>query len=749
MLRRRRFVVEQGNQGGDTIAPTCVITCDQSSPTPTSPLTFTATFSEDVTGFEVADFGIDEGTKNTFTPVSASVYTLSVVPNALATVTATVAAGVCEDASGNLNTEATPLAIVSTAILVDNFLTDLAAGSVHNTAAEPGPGTRVVVDTENKLSIANDKIVFAGGATIPAYGDPGYWLDAVTRTAGYLMKLELNLSATSLKIISFGWDSDQSGAIATHQMRFKDDATIVYVDGGGNLVTPETFSLNTNYQVILFLRATGFAAFLKGAGYADWTFLLDSRQNTTTPIYPSVANYNSPHSFSKFGVFSDAFPAPLASDSFARANGAAGQTDGLDHPEQNGGSGEAWTGGAITSNTLAITPTEGEELATGTLTIGTWYKITATEADHFYVGCAINETFRAAAATALDANNKVKALTLSTMLATVALDTPDVCIDLKSAALTAKTQSGIVARLDSAATPANYIIAYYDGAGNIKVDEVVSGTPTNLLSVARTYLANARLYLHVRGTKVYFRWANLGEGTRVVSTMATTNVVTGNIHGAFATSAANTFNGICIRAKGTEGQYATALNKFFLTNIHNILAIGDSKTLCSPGNPACFIPLMQTATIDFPEIPARIAQDGLKVTDLDDVIDARLAIAIGTPEYVLLNIGTNDLAVTTDENTFKTAYLYVLDALRTKYPSASIYCMRVWKRANLGYTAQLNGWINDCIALRSANNVHAGPDESVFLEGGDDGATYTLEGTHPNEAGALLTAQQWRTVLGF
>ena len=50
----------------------------------------------------------------------------------------------------------------------------------------------------------------------------------------------------------------------------------------------------------------------------------------------------------------------------------------------------------------------GEEVATGTLTIGTLYQITATEKDHFYAGCKIGDVWTATVATALDADNKVK-----------------------------------------------------------------------------------------------------------------------------------------------------------------------------------------------------------------------------------------------------------------------------------------------------------------------------------------------------
>jgi SPP1 family predicted phage head-tail adaptor len=53
----------------------------------------------------------------------------------------------------------------------------------------------------------------------------------------------------------------------------------------------------------------------------------------------------------------------------------------------------------------------GDELATGTLTIGTLYQITATETNHFYTDCAVGDVWTATAATALDADNKVKPVT--------------------------------------------------------------------------------------------------------------------------------------------------------------------------------------------------------------------------------------------------------------------------------------------------------------------------------------------------
>jgi lysophospholipase L1-like esterase len=68
--------------------------------------------------------------------------------------------------------------------------------------------------------------------------------------------------------------------------------------------------------------------------------------------------------------------------------------------------------------------------------------------------------------------------------------------------------------------------------------------------------------------------------------------------------------------------------------------------------------------------------------------------------------------------------------------------MRAWRRDLDAECNTLAGWIDDIVALRS--DCHVGPDERVFLENGDDGATYTGDGTHPNAAGYQLTADEWR-----
>ena len=70
---------------------------------------------------------------------------------------------------------------IDASLLRDEFTTDVAAGSVNSTAAEPGPGTRAVVDAASKISISSGALQVAQGTA--ALENLGYNM-ALTRTPG-------------------------------------------------------------------------------------------------------------------------------------------------------------------------------------------------------------------------------------------------------------------------------------------------------------------------------------------------------------------------------------------------------------------------------------------------------------------------------------------------------------------------------------------------------------------------------------
>ena len=97
----------------DNTAPGVTITSSVGSPTNAASITYTFTFTENVTGFAASDIGVTNGTKGTFSG-SGKTYTLVVTTAASQnnTQTVSVGAGVCTDAAGNGNTAATSKSIV-------------------------------------------------------------------------------------------------------------------------------------------------------------------------------------------------------------------------------------------------------------------------------------------------------------------------------------------------------------------------------------------------------------------------------------------------------------------------------------------------------------------------------------------------------------------------------------------------------------------------------------------------------------
>ncbi|MBN2098609.1 MAG: hypothetical protein JW753_03330 [Dehalococcoidia bacterium] len=88
----------------DSIAPTVTLSSTATSPTSTSPIPMTATFSEDVTGFVLGDIVVGNGTAGNLIPFNASVYNFSVTPAGQGVITVDVAGGVAHDAANNGNT---------------------------------------------------------------------------------------------------------------------------------------------------------------------------------------------------------------------------------------------------------------------------------------------------------------------------------------------------------------------------------------------------------------------------------------------------------------------------------------------------------------------------------------------------------------------------------------------------------------------------------------------------------------------
>lgn len=489
---------------------------------------------------------------------------------------------------------------------------------------------------------------------------------------------------------SFGWDVDASGSVSGN-LNFG-SATLLRVRGSTLVGVPP--ASGTNVYAALILRAAGLFYFVKETtAFPVWTMLWNDLTSNGATMYPGahISATTAVFTLDQVRVPTRTFiPVPLQSDGFSAAT-----TDGAGNSENNGPVGQAWTNAA-----------------------GTW-------------GVAAGK----ASASALASGKAQRTLPSASadVLAEVAVT--------RSAGV-----GGLVLRYQDAS---NYLIAYHDGT-NAKLDKVVAGVTTNVISAAATYSAGAILRVIAAGTAIRLYYNGAAVGT--VQTVA--DMATATTHGLHTTDTGNTFDNFVIWARGTEGQYA-ALNGFFNQTVTlGVMPMGDSKTNDGTDWPGPFFAyLYNAAGYWWRESPTRYAVTGWKTSDLRAHIEANLAAETGLGNYVLINIGANDLSSgTMEEVTWKADMSAILNAIHAWRPAAQVYIMRPWRR---GYMTQANtfaGWIADVVAL--FDFAYLGPDERVFLENGDDGVTYTSDGTHPTMGltpgtGAYLEAQEWRTVLGF
>lgn len=381
----------------------------------------------------------------------------------------------------------------------DEFTTALAAGSVNGTAAEPGTGTRTVVDAENKLSLSGGLLTFAGGKTTPVFGDPGYWLPGVTRAPGRL--LVANFNKTSGVSWMMGWGRAQSGSSNANATYSGSTDWRAFGNNGATDIAIGAISVATNYTTCIALRALGAFWFIRGGSYTNQTLGWISTTDSTATVYPSISNSNC--------VFTSDFirvpgalwlPTPLASDGFASSFAT---TDGLGHAETtgvgSGGNGLTWTQQA-----------------------GTW--------------------------TVASAKASASALSGGIAIATVPTSTADVLADAK--VTRSAGQGGLVLRYTDAS---NYLYANHDGT-NCFLKQVLAGVTTTLVTAAATYGANAVIRCDLSGVAGRLYYNNLLVG----STASINAALTATAHGLYVTdvTANLTLDDFVVYSKGTAGEYA-------------------------------------------------------------------------------------------------------------------------------------------------------------------------------------------------
>ncbi|WP_109699322.1 Ig-like domain-containing protein [Chitinophaga deserti] len=228
----------------DGLNPVVVLSTTATSPV-NAAFPVTVTFSEAVTGFDVSDITITNGTVSSFATSNNIIYTFSVTPVASGNVTIIVSAGVANDAAGNSNAAANQLSL--------NYDASLVGTAIATTVTSPVNAAFPVTVTFTKAVtgfIAGDVSVTNGTISNFATSDNITYTFTVTPvTSG---NVTINVSA------NVATDAAGNGNTAAGELALVYDG----VKPGAVITTTATSPVNTTFPVtVTFTEAvTGFTA---------------------------------------------------------------------------------------------------------------------------------------------------------------------------------------------------------------------------------------------------------------------------------------------------------------------------------------------------------------------------------------------------------------------------------------------------------------------------------------------------------
>jgi hypothetical protein len=236
-------------------------------------------------------------------------------------------------------------------LLNDTFTTDLAAGSVNGTLADPGPGVRTVLDGNAKLALSSGALAVVTGGV--GNFDPTILYTGVSRIVGRALVMQMTVTANRAQLGWLGNNTATAASITNARAAAFDQntTTLSVISNSATGIAVATLVLSTAYQFAVVARAAGAFYFIKGGVFTNWTLVYVHTTNVQGILYPFLCNIGTTTAFTSDYLrvpSAQWLPTPLASDGFS----AWGATDGLGHAETtgvgSGGSGEAWTANAGT-----------------------------------------------------------------------------------------------------------------------------------------------------------------------------------------------------------------------------------------------------------------------------------------------------------------------------------------------------------------------------------------------------------------
>jgi hypothetical protein len=334
--------------------------------------------------------------------------------------------------------------------LLDQFLTDRAAGTLDGTQSEPIGGGRTIRDSLGKLSISGRLLRFAGGV---AGGDPGIYWPIRRRVSGKALTAKIIASTNAIRG-EIGWDPNGSGA-PDSGIVFSTSGNIAIRVTSALIVTVGVYAAGT-YRTMIVMRPAGFHYLIQGGAFSYWRLLYSSTNSNTNRAPYIAAGASNAQAFDvEKPTISKILQilAPQVSDGFSGA-----VTDGVGNVEGNGPVGASWTN-----------------------RIGT-----------------VGRSGGTAIATALSGGMAV---------ATLPAGTPNVNLAAELSRVT--TGVGLVLRYVDVS---NYVYAKRVAA-NIVVIKRIGGVETVLIDLAATEVLGGRLFVSFAGSELRVAYNDSGVGS--------------------------------------------------------------------------------------------------------------------------------------------------------------------------------------------------------------------------------------------
>ncbi|MBO2012787.1 FG-GAP-like repeat-containing protein [Hymenobacter negativus] len=193
----------------DGVAPLAIINSSvgaSGSSTTSSPIPFSVTFSESVSGFGISSITVTNGTKSGLTG-SGGFYTFNVTPTAAGIVRVDVAAGVAADATGNGNIPATQFSITyapvtTVAPVLNNPVNASSSTDTTPTYSGTAPAGSTVTVYVDGVSIGTVNANPGNGnwskTQSPALADGTYTVYATAQTTGQLVSANSNTNTFTI-----------------------------------------------------------------------------------------------------------------------------------------------------------------------------------------------------------------------------------------------------------------------------------------------------------------------------------------------------------------------------------------------------------------------------------------------------------------------------------------------------------------------------------------------------------------------